>query len=799
MAFAGKMLDVPRNLWNGPIESLNDWFKRMTRNNEVVAVSQSHIWSLRIGSEPDNPHLHMKESGIDVDLNSMVKNKCKAIEDDSDKRVKKCIASSAEALFTLNKMQLSPLEYSVILKKEAMVELICSYNAVTARDAILFAVQVKHQKILKILLQRFPGVDQGTKNSNYFPPYLTPIVLAAIMENGVAYEELLDAGHVVNHLTVPRCSCDQCISKGEDADEDVIEDFMTELDSFRFHASEAALLEDRAEPVSDMFVLCKELEIASQRNTSRAFAYEALMEKVKKFVAKFPAYCETSDQVLRLLKRTQGSKMEHVISLPLLELAVETEQKYFLAERNCFTVVQKHWLGTWSDWRVAPLMIRVMRIATFSIFHPFTIIGNVRVKGVVDFNFNPCAKYLSTLSSYICFLFALNLVACRGKHDWRNLPADHLKLGLLIYAFLYALGSLSITLTELYRLGYGAFVSSWWRCYDFFQAILFVAFFNGFVINFLAPSQVAQLEINKQVWPAEHSETVLEMMFAFILVCSVFRLFYFLQLNPYIGPLMVTISRSVTCLIRYLVIYFVCIMAFAIGLNFLYEHYKYNVMQRGSETIVQSDYMTSIRNAIRYLYWAWYGYMHPTFKLHIVVGNAGPDKNPVEHGIVQWIGNLIAGTYHLLVVISLLHLMTSMMAVEISDYESTSTIDYRFQCCKVWIDYFNDCRTYPPPFCLFVFFYNGTAILIRSFFAGSKPRERISIWSRKYDLPVEDEEETERHQDLIRLLVKRIRSEQIYDLIPPEVREACSGEKNESLWPPQQQDSLGLSKAAFLK
>ncbi|KFD53027.1 hypothetical protein M513_06143 [Trichuris suis] len=59
----------------------------MTRNNEVVAVSQSHIWSLRIGSEPDNPHLHMKESGIDVDLNSMVKNKCKAIEDDSDKNV----------------------------------------------------------------------------------------------------------------------------------------------------------------------------------------------------------------------------------------------------------------------------------------------------------------------------------------------------------------------------------------------------------------------------------------------------------------------------------------------------------------------------------------------------------------------------------------------------------------------------------------------------------------------------------------------------------------------------------------
>ncbi|KFD48354.1 hypothetical protein M513_10766 [Trichuris suis] len=76
MAFVGKLLGVPRNLWNGSIESLNDWFKRMTRNNEVVAVASDHNWSLRVGIEPVNLYLHMKQSGINVDLNSLVKTKC---------------------------------------------------------------------------------------------------------------------------------------------------------------------------------------------------------------------------------------------------------------------------------------------------------------------------------------------------------------------------------------------------------------------------------------------------------------------------------------------------------------------------------------------------------------------------------------------------------------------------------------------------------------------------------------------------------------------------------------------------
>ncbi|KHJ41335.1 tudor domain protein [Trichuris suis] len=76
MAFVGKLLGVPSNLWNGSIESLNDWFEKMTRNNELVAVASDHNWSLRVGVEPVNLYLHMKQSGINVNLNSMVKDKC---------------------------------------------------------------------------------------------------------------------------------------------------------------------------------------------------------------------------------------------------------------------------------------------------------------------------------------------------------------------------------------------------------------------------------------------------------------------------------------------------------------------------------------------------------------------------------------------------------------------------------------------------------------------------------------------------------------------------------------------------
>ncbi|CDW58567.1 TUDOR domain containing protein [Trichuris trichiura] len=76
MAFVGKMLGVPRNLWNGSIESLGDWFKKMTLKRQVVAVAPEHDWSSRVGTDPVNLQLYMKERGINVNLNSMVKDKC---------------------------------------------------------------------------------------------------------------------------------------------------------------------------------------------------------------------------------------------------------------------------------------------------------------------------------------------------------------------------------------------------------------------------------------------------------------------------------------------------------------------------------------------------------------------------------------------------------------------------------------------------------------------------------------------------------------------------------------------------
>uniref|UniRef100_A0A5S6QRV0 TRP_2 domain-containing protein n=1 Tax=Trichuris muris TaxID=70415 RepID=A0A5S6QRV0_TRIMR len=720
-----------------------------------------------------------------------------AIEENDYEQTKKFIIENREVLHSLNEMDLSPLEYAVVLNNEGMVQLFCDYSDAPLRDSLLFAVQCKNQRILKALMRKYPFSNCGTGNSNYFPSHLTPIVLAAAMENGAAYEELLDGGHMVRHLRAPPCTCDQCIAKERDAD--VISGIATELDSFRYHASLAAVLEERADPLADVFTVCKELQKAIQRNPDRAVAYEELLEKLKKFASRFPANCETSEHVLVMLKRTKGSRREHLISLPLFGLAVETNQKYFLAEPNCFYMLEKQWMGTWSDWKIAPLKTRALRVFCFSILHPFTIIGNIDFGGrIEDFHFNPCAKYISTLSSYICFLFLLNVVACRGTHDWRRLPEDHIKFASLIYVFLYACGWFLITLTELHRFGYAEFATSWWRCYELFQCIAFLAFFNAFIINLLSQYQPLHFDRNIELRHSEQKEMTLEMLFAFLLVSSAWRAFYFLQLNHFMGPLILTVSRSATTIVRYIIIFFVCILAFAIGLNFLYEHYKYNVVDSAKETVVQSDYMTSIKNALRYLYWAWYGYMHPTYKLRVVVGVAGPDENPVEHNIVQLTGNLIAGIYHLMVVISLLHLMTSMMTAQVSDYAGTSTTDYRFQCCKVWVDFFSDCRTYPPPFNLLVFIYNGMTILTGIFTGDVTPRRRISVWNRKYDLPTEDLRITERHEDIIRILVKRIRSERVFDRIPPEQRDEWSGRKNDSLWLPQQTVTPGLSKAAFL-
>jgi hypothetical protein len=61
------------------------------------------------------------------------------------------------------------------------------------------------------------------------------------------------------------------------------------------------------------------------------------------------------------------------------------------------------------------------------------------------------------------------------------------------------------------------------------------------------------------------------------------------------------------------------------------------------------------------LYWSFYGYVWPV-EYDIVVGQAGPGQQRVEHNLTQVAGESMSAVYHACVNITMLNLIVSMMA-----------------------------------------------------------------------------------------------------------------------------------------
>ncbi|VDK53408.1 unnamed protein product [Gongylonema pulchrum] len=101
----------------------------------------------------------------------------------------------------------------------------------------------------------------------------------------------------------------------------------------------------------------------------------------------------------------------------------------------------------------------------------------------------------------------------------------------------------------------------------------------------------------------------------------------------------------------------------------------------------------------RNLYWSFYGYLAP-WDYKLIVGNAGPNQEPTEHTITNYVGEVTIAAFHIAVVITLINLMISMLKNE--------DLEWKFTRCHIYFEYFEWYTAVPPPFNLI---YNTTSML----------------------------------------------------------------------------------------
>ncbi|CDW56434.1 Transient-receptor-potential-like protein [Trichuris trichiura] len=519
----------------------------------------------------------------------------------------------------------TPIMHALVTRKVDVFNWLIGKSVYRFRDAVLTAVLIGDTFNVELLL-KIRAFDDDDEPPKSFPVCMTPLMLAAHCDNYEMIKLLLKLGHKLDLPHRPDCKCKACRTEN---DEHVVAVNRRRLYSYRAISSHAYLLQDCIQdPVIDCFLIARDLEKCQQHDEAYAEKYGEMAKHVKEVPLAFLNSCCNESEATLMLSQLEGSRLSDVTALPRVSVAMDTRQKEFITSRHCMEILKKQWMGGWNDWDRASWITKQFRLLSHTIFYPLT-----------------CMLYLLT-----------NGKAAKSY----NYP---------------------VARKHFSRVFVSRFPTICYR-YDFLQLITYLLAFHSFLVSAIVVHNHGEPYLHRMHWDPLHPTLLFEVLFTIAAVLSSWRLFYFLQIIRRFGPLVISIGKCVKDILLFWVIFVVVLGSFAVGLNYLIEHYKYNIVVRDGKTIEQQFYMTRqvdmlnktqtiryyycfdnlfIQSAMRYLYWAWYGYLDPE-RLEVIVGNSCPESLETKHVIIQNAAEFLSAVYYMILVISLLNLMISLMA-----------------------------------------------------------------------------------------------------------------------------------------
>ncbi|MFH4980508.1 hypothetical protein AB6A40_007217 [Gnathostoma spinigerum] len=217
--------------------------------------------------------------------------------------------------------------------------------------------------------------------------------------------------------------------------------------------------------------------------------------------------------------------------------------------------------------------------------------------------------------------------------------------------------------------------------------------------------------LQRSNWDAWDPTLISECVFATANIFSSLKLVHIFTVNPYLGPLKISLGRMVIDILKFFLVYCLVLFAFACGLNQLMWYYA-SMRQRECEqframsldpyliqypTVEMKNLEEScdpkyrscanLFNTLETLFWAMFGLVDLN---HFVL------KEP--HILTEWTGKTIFGSYSCCSVIVLLNMLIAMMSNSFQYISNQADIEWKFARSKLWIEYFDDTATLPPPF-----------------------------------------------------------------------------------------------------
>ncbi|XP_044587322.1 transient receptor potential-gamma protein isoform X3 [Cotesia glomerata] len=615
-----------------------------------------------------------------------------------------------------------------------MVELLIEYK-VDTKDALLHAISEEFVEAVEVLLEHEETLHRKGDPHSWealhpdtatFTPDITPLILSAHRDNYEIIKILLDRGSVLPMPHDVRCGCDECVTSRM---EDSLRHSRSRINAYRALASPSLIALSSKDPILTAFELSWELRRLSFLEHEFKCEYQELRRQCQDFATALLDHTRSSHELEVLLNHDPtGPAFEHGERMHLnrLKLAIKLRQKKFVAHPNVQQLLASIWYEGLPGFRRKNMVLQVLEIVRIGILFPFFSVAYIIAPHSTfgQTMRKPFIKFICHSASYFTFLFMLILASQRiesglglwSSDDYSEQEPEKIpptKRGAapsLVEWFILAWvsGLIWSEVKQLWDVGLEEYVNDMWNVIDFVTNSLYVATVALRVVAYYRVQKENEgqlgevIELQREQWDTWDPMLISEGLFSAANIFSSLKLVYIFSVNPHLGPLQVSLSRMVMDIMKFFFLYVLVLFAFSCGLNQLLWYYAdmekkrcptANYPYSNNNTTTDSNAcivwrrFANLFETIQTLFWAVFGLIDlESFEL---------DGIKV---FTRFWGMLMFGTYSVINIVVLLNLLIAMMNHSYQLISERADVEWKFARSKLWISYFEEGGTVPPPF-----------------------------------------------------------------------------------------------------
>ncbi|XP_076449493.1 short transient receptor potential channel 7-like [Babylonia areolata] len=555
-------------------------------------------------------------------------------------------------------------------------------QAISENHTTIAELILRHPRYLKIFQRRrYLGDTDGffkMEVESQFSTDITPLNLAAQKNNFTIVQLLLERGESIAKPDKFDCGCQECRNRGKF---DQLRQANFRLNAYRGLASEAYIALSSEDPFLTAFDLAKELRKLADKEKHFKKEYEDLANQLSSFAVQLLDRVWTQQELEMVLNKTgSAADSDRYENLARLRLALKNHEKTFVAHPSVQQHLVKLWHRDLQHYDTLPSWGRLAFLALLALVYPVLILAHLinPTWKWTKLAAQPMAKFVGHTTSYFLFL-TLIIVS-----SWEQRVSSAVSLRTQLPAvfqeytkYRSALGSEAVPTVAISTEGL-----SGRNVTDMLQT------------ETVTNQHLYWLNADRQNWHQSDPNNLAEGLFAMANIVSFARIFHLLPANEMLGPMQISLRRTISDIIKILVFGSMAIFGFIVSLRNLFWWYSGTVAISSNpadrEATNAATSFLDIRQQFITVFWWIYGRGPMNQALDV------PDK--YQNGdITEAVGNILAALYHIAIIIVLVNLFIAMMARSFEKIVDDVDSEWKFARSLLYMDYIDESCQPPVP------------------------------------------------------------------------------------------------------